>query len=345
MSYLCEYCDKKLSTKKGLKSHVTQTHPKVREKEKKQRIEELRSKEHLCPYCDEFGTDNLDSLRIHVQKAHDLESPSKQLRIDLFEGGEHPTCECGCGEKTKFKSLQKGFCDFLQGHWAKIPENQGWAPGALEKAAETRRKQFENGEREPWNKGLSLEENPENEGLQKLRRKNLKENSPERARKISESLTGRELSEAEKGWNEKLQKINDEYWSKEENREAQREWRSQYVQKDQTENPSDLEEEFMELLETVGVDYNHQIEFCGFIWDFEVGDSLIEVHGDFYHVNNDVYPDGPGYDVQRQTLKNDKMKKIALKKSEYEKDVKVFWEHDIENNRKQVVKRLIEISE
>lgn len=326
MSHICEHCEKELASKRGLEIHITQVHPDVREEERQERLEEMKSKEHICPFCGEYGSDNLRSLRIHVQKSHVLENPSKQLRIELFEDGEHPKCECGCGQKTTFKSLHKGFCDFLQGHWAKIPENQGWAPGALEKAAETRRKQFENGEREPWNKGMSLEENPENEGLQKLRRKNLKENCPERAKKISEALTGRELSEAEKEWNKELQKINKEYWSKEENREAQRKRRSDYIQNSETNNPSNLEIEFKEILKFLDLDFNHQVIRHGFVWDFEINGKLVEVHGDFFHVNPKKH-DEAKYEVQKQILKNDRMKKATLRNNNQE--LFVFWEHDI----------------
>jgi len=338
MSHICEHCEKELASKRGLEIHITQVHPDVREKERQEKLEKMKLKEYICPYCGEYGSDNLNSLRIHVHKSHD--KSSKKLRIDLLEDGEHPTCKCGCGGETWFKSLQKGFCDFLHGHWAKIPENQGWAPGALEKAAETRRKQFENGEREPWNKRMSLEDNPDNEGLQKLRRKNLKENCPERVKKISEALTGRELSEAEKEWNKELQKINKEYWSKEENRRKQREWRSKYVQENETNNPSNLEIEFKEILKSLDLDFKHQVIRHGFVWDFEINGKLVEVHGDFYHVNPEKY-DEAKYDVQKDVLKNDRMKKATLKKNG--EDLYVFWENDIKNNRESVLNRLIQI--
>lgn len=340
MAFECEYCEKELNSKRGLTSHVTQMHPEVREREKKEKIKEAKNKDYTCPYCEEYGNDNLDSLRIHVQKTHDLESPSKQLRIDLFENGEHPTCECGCGKKVEFKSLQKGFGDFIRGHWAKTQEDGFYTEEGLEKAAETRRKQFQEGEREPWNKGMSLEENPENKGLQKLREKNKKENNPERSRKISEALEGRELSEAEMEWNEKLQEINDEYWSKEENREKQRKRRTEYVQKDQTNNPSMLEEEFMEILDFLDLEYETQIEKHGFVWDFLVGGEVVEVHGDFYHVNPEIYEEVK-YDTQRQTLKNDRMKQAILR--ENDENLHIFWENDIKNNRTEVVKELVEI--
>jgi len=205
----CGYCNRTFETERGRDVHEGKAHGGEKEKERRQG-------EHKCPYCGSYGTDNPDSLRIHCQKAHEMSA--KRLRTDLMENGERPTCECGCGQDTTFESLQKGFADFVQGHWAKTQEDGFYTEEGLKKSAETRRKQFREGDREPWNKGLTLDENPENEGLLKLHRKMLKENNPERAEKISESLSGREIS---KDHRQKITEHWRRYWSKEKHREEQ----------------------------------------------------------------------------------------------------------------------------
>lgn len=287
---------------------------------------------HSCPYCDDYSTENLNSLRIHCQKGHD--KSSKQLRIDLLEDGKHPMCECGCGQETSFNSLQKGFSDYVRGHH--VRDSGGfYTEEGLEKSAETRRKQFREGNREPWNKGLTLDENPDNEGLLKLHRKMLKENNPERARKISESLSGREISENHR------QKITEhwrQYWSKEKHRKEQRVRRAEYHASEEAGKPSQLEIEFGDLLDKLGFDYEHQVVCNGFAFDYMVKDTYIEVHGDFYHANPEIWKDGPEHSVQEQTVKNDRRKKHAVPD---DKDLLVFWEKDINENGQQVMKRIL----
>ena len=87
-----------------------------------------------CPECGQYETTKLDSLRIHCQKKHSL--PTRKLYALLFlSEGKEPTCACGCGEPTKFLTLQKGFSEYVLGHaardleFAKIAEK---AYGSLE---------------------------------------------------------------------------------------------------------------------------------------------------------------------------------------------------------------------
>lgn len=101
-----------------------------------------------CPQC-EFTHPNLNSLRIHCTKLHKLSS--EELRIALFG---RPTCECGCGEFTKFYTLQIGFSRFVNGHNARV--NNGWtSEKSRRNSLKTRQGMWERGEIKPWATGKS----------------------------------------------------------------------------------------------------------------------------------------------------------------------------------------------
>jgi hypothetical protein len=112
-----------------------------------------------CPVCNSYETPKLDSLRIHCQKRHDL--PTRQLYSMLFlPEGKEPTCACGCGEPTKFLTLQKGFSEYVLGHAARVNNNWGHNKEALQKSLQKRR---DEGlwSRDPWNRGKTKENDPE----------------------------------------------------------------------------------------------------------------------------------------------------------------------------------------
>jgi len=106
-----------------------------------------------CKYCDkEYNSYN--SLRVHSSKIHNINS--EKLYIDLYHNGKKPTCKCGCGEFTT-RYGTKGFREYKKGHIARIHNNWGHNQKAIDKSSETRRKQYLNGERQVWNKGLTKE--------------------------------------------------------------------------------------------------------------------------------------------------------------------------------------------
>jgi G:T-mismatch repair DNA endonuclease (very short patch repair protein) len=301
-----------------------------RSHKKKDIQEKRRSGKYECPYCDDYASDNLNSLRIHATRFH-KNVTSKNLRIHLFEDGEHPACKCGCGEKTQFQSLQKGFADFVQGHHARTRENGFWTEEGLEKSAETRRQQFANEEREPWNKGKT--------GVQEAWNKGLTKENDDRVKAISESLQGHEVSQETR---EKLSKANREAWTKE-MKEEQRKKRIEWLRENQLKGNSELETEFKSILEIQNIHYEEQYKKFGYLWDFYISetDALIEVHGDFYHCNPKKW-DKPEYDIQRVTVNNDQKKKKIIE--ENDEELHIFWEHDIKNNRNEVIRRLLKIT-
>ena len=108
-----------------------------------------------CKICNK-ELDNLNSLRIHIQKIHKL---SSQEVYDMYflENGERPKCKCGCGETPSFITLQKGYKEWVRGHIARIVNNWGHNPTAIQNSTITRNEQFKTGERVVWNKGLTKE--------------------------------------------------------------------------------------------------------------------------------------------------------------------------------------------
>jgi hypothetical protein len=109
---------------------------------------------YKCKECSkEF--DKLDSLRIHSMKLH--QKSSKELYSDLFLNGEIPKCQCGCNTPTKFISLQKGYDKWIRGHISRVKNNWGHNQKAIDASADTRRKQYQSGERQVWNVGLTKE--------------------------------------------------------------------------------------------------------------------------------------------------------------------------------------------
>ena len=111
-----------------------------------------------CPECGQYETTKLDSLRIHCQKKHHL--PTRKLYALLFlHEGKEPTCACGCGEPTKFLTLQRGFSEYILGHAARVNNNWGHNKDALQKSLQKRR---DEGlwSRDPWNRGKTKENDP-----------------------------------------------------------------------------------------------------------------------------------------------------------------------------------------
>lgn len=110
---------------------------------------------YRCPFCEcEF---ELNSLRVHCAKKHKISAQA--LYVKLFLNGVTPTCECGCGEFTKFRGITHGFVRFKWGHFARTENatNFGTNPERFSRSLETRRKMFEDGSLEIWNKNLNKE--------------------------------------------------------------------------------------------------------------------------------------------------------------------------------------------
>jgi hypothetical protein len=75
----------------------------------------------------------------------------------VLDGDERPKCKCGCGETPRFISLKYGYKEWIRGHIARVVNNWGHNQSAIDKSSQTRREQFNSGERTVWNTGLTKE--------------------------------------------------------------------------------------------------------------------------------------------------------------------------------------------
>jgi hypothetical protein len=105
-----------------------------------------------CKICNkEF--DKLESLFRHLMKKHSLSSQSVYNEYTL--NNNIPTCKCGCGEVPIFRGFTKGYGEWIRGHVSRVKNNWGHNEAAINKSSETRRNQYESGERKVWNDGLT----------------------------------------------------------------------------------------------------------------------------------------------------------------------------------------------
>ena len=285
--------------------------------------------QHKCEICDK-DFDSLWGLSSHNVKKHDVRPQETFIKHNLE--GVSPKCKCGCGQTPSFLGIKKGFRDFIRGHASRINNNWGHNTDAQKKSKDTQRRLYGSGELVIWNKGLTKDDDKRLDYGEKI------SNNLERNRKISKSLKGRKrpqhvLDSLDKGMRE--------YWGKEENREKQRKTRSEYLKGYQYNNKTILESRFGDLLESIGVDFTFQHTICGFNFDYYLPkyDLVIEVDGDFYHCNPIKYPNGPIYETQRNTVKNDNKKNKICESSEGLTLLR-FWETDINNKPEWVIEEL-----
>jgi len=285
--------------------------------------------QYKCEICDK-DFDSLWGLSSHNVKKHDIKPQETFIKHNLE--GISPKCNCGCGETPSFLSIKKGFRDFIRGHASRVNNNWGHNPDAQKKSKDTQRRLYGSGELVIWNKGLTKDDDKRLDYGEKI------SNNLERNKKISEYRKGRKrpqhvLDSLDKGMRE--------YWSKEENREKQRKKRVKYLKDYQYNNKTILESLFGDLLESIGVDFIFQYTICGFNFDYYLPkyDLVIEVDGDFYHCNPIKYPNGPIYETQKTTIKNDdKKNKIWTLENGY--TLLRFWETDINDKPEWVIGEL-----
>ena len=285
--------------------------------------------QHKCEICDK-DFDSLWGLSSHNVKKHDIKPQETFIKHNLE--GISPKCNCGCGETPSFLGIKKGFRDFIHGHASRINNNWGHNTDAQKKSKDTQRRLYGSGELVIWNKGLTKDDDERLDYGEKI------SNNLERNKKISEYRKGRKrpqhvLDSLDKGMRE--------YWSKEENREKQRKKRVKYLKDYQYNNKTILESRFGDLLESIGVDFIFQYTICGFNFDYYLPkyDLVIEVDGDFYHCNPIKYPNGPIYETQKTTIKNDD-KKNKICESSNGVTLLRFWETDINDKPEWVIGEL-----
>ena len=107
-----------------------------------------------CNHCEQEYETYVSLIR-HATRTHKVNSV--QFYVDFYLRGIWPLCKCGCNQKTKYSHQLKGFRDYCQGHQSRVKNNWGHNKSAITKSSDTRRKQFECGERTVWNIGLTKE--------------------------------------------------------------------------------------------------------------------------------------------------------------------------------------------
>jgi very-short-patch-repair endonuclease len=278
-----------------------------------------------CKDCN-IEYNSYKGLQCHNSKTHKI--PGVQTYVNFYFNGEWPLCKCGCSEKLNFQGGKFG--EYIRGHKARVSRGFYTKEG-LEKASSTRKEQFASGDRVQWNKGKKYNE---------VQLASIQESAknPERRRKIAEKLSGKKKSP------EHIAKIKAdrlEYWSNQDNRDAQRIRRSNYMKAHLIKTESKLEKEFKKILDMLDIKYEFQYTVCGYNYDFYIPskNTLIEVDGNWWHCNAalGIYPI---HESQKHTVEHDLVKNKNAKENGYQ--LLRFWEQDITANRLQVVQTLIE---
>lgn len=101
-----------------------------------------------------------------------------------------------------------------------------------------------------------------------------------------------------------------------------------------------IEKKVSEILDKLNVEYLHNQPLGKYRPDFQfVGSNkIIEVHGDYWHCNPHVYPEGPKDDVQIKGVLQDYYKKCFYVSSGY--DVLYIWESEIKESLNKVKQKI-----
>jgi G:T-mismatch repair DNA endonuclease (very short patch repair protein) len=235
--------------------------------------------------------------------------------------GVHPTCKCGCGEKTVYEAGKKNFGEYKRGHRARVVKNQFGDPKnpkRVEKIIATRKQKFDSGEYDHIKKHVS-----------KSRSEEIKE-------KISKSSTGVSRPKPKGfGIGRKQSKST---------RKKMSDSAIQRIIKTDQNHTSKLEKTFANILELLDIEYT-QFFYAKDIkafYDFYLpkNNILIEVDGDFWHCNPNTKYSTPKYQTQNKNIKRDQVKNQWAQDNNYK--ILRFWEDDINNNIQQIKQILLE---
>jgi very-short-patch-repair endonuclease len=268
-----------------------------------------------CSRCNK-QYNSYNGLAKHATRTHKV-TPA-DLQVEVYHNSIWPTCACGCGEKLEFGTSTPGkFAKYKGLHFQKTREGGFQTKEGLEKSAQTRRERFASGEIEQWNKGKKESESYSPEIIAKRLAAN---KSEARREKISKALKGKEKSPEQKKRLAEMSVF--------------------YRKKRQLASGNKLEKAFEDILNELEITYLHQHTIKNHNYDFFIPTKniLIEVDGDFWHVN-----ESKGFTIkskiQVRNLENDAKKNKVAADNGY--TLLRFWENDIKNNRKEVVYQLL----
>ena len=231
----------------------------------------------------------------------------------------HPTCQCGCGQQTRYEPNLKDYCKWIHGHQSKIPGHFGdpKAEKRVNAIIKTRKAKFVSGD---YNHILNKVSQKRSEETKQKISKGGKGISRPKANGFG---TGRVHSQATK--------------DKMSNSAVQRILKTGKVKR------SGLEYKFEGILELLEIKYIHSyfIKDINKIYDFYIPEynTLIEIDGDFWHCNPNTKYALPECKTQHINIENDKFKSQWAVDNGYK--LLRFWENDINNNIKQVKQVLL----
>lgn len=264
--------------------------------------------------------------------------------LNFYHDGALPKCECGCGDDVVYSKHFQCYNQFLNGHNSAVGENNFKKNGGEAKSAATKKLRSAEG---AYKGKASPEllarysERSRGEGNAMYGKKHKQESKD----KIRDAQLASFIAKPER--REFLSYVQAKVWDSEEMRDAARQRMTKRIieqSASQGRYKSKLEAKFEEWIIQIGIPYEHQKELLGYLFDFYVPSKnmLIEVDGNFYHVNHDVYK-GELYKVQEDVLRNDaKKNKIAIGCG-YQ--LERFWENDINKNSEEAFQRLKKLIE
>jgi very-short-patch-repair endonuclease len=243
----------------------------------------------------------------------------KDKLIQEKYNGIHPTCQCGCGQQTRYEAKLKDYCKWISGHQSRVAGHFGdpKAKKRVDAIVNTRKAKFASGE---YNHILDkVSQNRSEETKQKISKGGTGVSRP----KFEGFGIGRVHSQKTK---DKMSKS-----------AIERILKTGKVKR------SGLEYKFEILLDLLEIKYIHSyyIESISKIYDFYLPEHniLIEIDGDFWHCNPIKHPT-PECKTQEINIENDKFKSQWA----YDNGYKLlrFWENDINNNIKEIKQTLLE---
>ena len=284
---------------------------------------------YKCKDC-EKEYDKLYSLLRHSSQKHNMTSEECYIHYEL--NGVKPTCICGCGESVGFISITKGFSRFVQSHHNRVNNNFQKNPETKLKSAKTQSENWKKGLYKGWWENDNQETKDKIESIkEKLR------NDKERGRKISNSLKGK-IPTIEHRNNLSKSQI-DRFKNNPNLIKNLSEGRIKYLKR-KVKNKTLLEENFEKILISLNIEFLYQYEFKHKFFDYYITNKniLIEVDGDFFHVNPNSKHNFIKFKTQELTVKNDKVKNLICE----EDNIKLlrYWEKDINERPEWVLSEL-----
>ena len=176
--------------------------------------------------------------------------------------------------------------------------------------------------KETWNKGLTKE-------------------SDDRIKKISEDRIGLEFSKETLNKMSESAKVRDihghaGFKHSEETKQILREKTIQRLKDGKFPQTNSLPHRIVrEMLEELDIEFTEEEEVAFYSFDFKVGNTLVEVQGDYWHCNPNTRHAVPKFKSQINNVNRDKRKKTYIKNNTDYK-IMYIWEYDIVNNKENV---------